>query len=167
METVTGFEHKVTSKYSHGNAIETGLFNRIELGYDNDWSGNTVYNAKVQLLNEKDTKGFGAFSVGAQNYKTSKGDWCWVGRHDGKGYRAHFGYLQSDEGHAMFGIDAPYRTETVSLEYFGGNGGRVSGAYTFNVKQIEGLSIMLVLSRPNDPANGWYHSAVFNYGFRY
>lgn len=164
--SVSGTESSISSRYTHAFGLQAGILNRAEGGLDHDYQGNAVYNLKVQLLDEQATK-FGAFSVGTMNYVRGKGDWYSVGRYDGSGYRVHAGFLSSDEMHAMVGVDAPFHNGTVSLEYMGGNGGSISSSYTFNVPQVSGLAVQLVLTRPNDAADGLQHSAVVSYGFRF
>ena len=163
----TGFEHRINPRYSWAHALQVGVFNRAEVGFDNDFLGNTVYNGKFQVFNEQQVKKT-ALSVGVWNYQHGKGDWDVVGRRDCSGYRLHCGYQQSDEGHLMAGIDAPWGNSIVSLDYNTGShsSGFGTAAVTTPIKQVPGLSFMGVLTVPTDHLNGVQHTFVLIYDHR-
>lgn len=165
-QAVTGHEPKYCEHYDHDAAFEVGLINRIEVGFDYDCHRQWTSNLKLQLLNENDLKK-GAFSIGTCNFTNGKGEWYSVGRFDGNGYRLHAGVWNTDELHGMIGLDAPYRDTTVTLEYIGGTGARYAASWAFNVKQIPGLNIQLIGSMPVKRSDGFDHSAVITYGFRF
>ena len=161
----TGFDRRISKGFAYQNGFLLGVRNRAEIGYDNDFLGNTVYNAKLQLFDESvvhDT----ALSVGTQNFANGNGDFYVVGRRDTKACRFHAGLLHSDEYHPMIGADTPWGQSTLQLEFMAGRNARATASVVTAIQQVKGLQVMLGISAPTDQRNGVQYFGQFIYNGR-
>lgn len=65
--SIYGSEKNIDPTVTHAHAITIGLFDRLEIGYDNDFKGSTTFNAKLLLLEEPED-GKWALSAGIMNW---------------------------------------------------------------------------------------------------
>lgn len=94
---VAGTDPKIDKKYGHANALTIGLFDRVEVGYDNDFLGETVYNAKALLIeNSKGLKNF-SLSAGISNWKGRQSDPYVVGSYAFEKFNLHGGWWRQRE----------------------------------------------------------------------
>lgn len=163
-----GYEHNVDPAYSFFNAATIGLFNRVEVGYDNDFRGFTSMNVKAQLFETPKWAPNMAMSVGAMNWRGDKADLYAVGRYDGKGYRLHAGWWRTmDSDRAMVGTDFPVPGGfTGALEYLSGRGGSTWGSLFYSIPQIKGLGVQIAVGFPSTHSEGIQHSALLYYSFK-
>jgi len=82
-----GTERDIDKGISHAQGVQIGLFDRVELGWDNDFLGEHTFNAKVLLVNTKDS----ALSAGIWGWKGKSNELYVVGRHDFADFRLHGG----------------------------------------------------------------------------
>lgn len=159
-----GYERRVSKGYDHYNSVTVGLFDKIEVGYDNDFRHTTSGNVKLQLHEGKGT----ALSVGVQYWSGKEAEAYAVGRYDGKGYRLHGGVLHSlGANRLMLGTDFPIgRDCTGSLEFVGGPGSQGWASIYYAIPQAPGLGVQLAVGASSDHAVGVQHSALLYYQFR-
>lgn len=162
-----GNERNIDRSYAKFNALTVGLFDRIEVGVDNDFLGTTIFNAKLQLWDSPKQMPGTALSVGFANCNGRRSDPFIVGRVDMKGYRLHAGLWRTDTIRAMFGTDFDAFGGTGSIEFLSGPGSQTWLGYYFDIKQVEGLGIMLSVGIPSDHSVGVQHAAVLNYAFKF
>ena len=72
-----------------------------------------------------------------------------------------------DTTRAMFGTDFNVFGGTGSIEFLSGPSSQTWFGYYFDIKQVEGLGIMLSVGVPSDHSQGLQHAAVLNYGFKF
>jgi hypothetical protein len=89
--------------YTFGQGVELGLGDRIEFGYDNDFLGSTLLNAKLQIVSEEMwalSAGFNGVTPGGRAPNQYL-----VGRIDFSAFRFHAGILKNDRHRLMLGVD--------------------------------------------------------------
>lgn len=163
-----GTERNIDKGYAKFNALTVGLFDRVEVGVDNDFLGTTTFNVKVQVWDSPKQLPNSALSVGFTNCNGRRSDPYIVGRYDFKEFRIHAGVWRTmDTVRAMFGTDFSLLGGTASVEFLSGPGSQTWFGYYFDIKQVEGLGIMLSVGVPSDHSAGIQHAAVLNYGFKF
>ena len=161
----TGGERNITGgAYTHYQNGIVGLFERVELGYANDFNGWTVTGCKV-LLSESET---GAVSVGLMNYDGHHADPFAVGRLDFKGWRAHGGVIRDDRHRIVLGADfeLPHGWSGMADWTSGPTGDGWVGV-NIPVRGIPGLNVMPMVGFPNTKGDGIQHSVNVWFGFRF
>ena len=155
--------HGRRAQHNYQNGI-VGLFERVELGYANDFNGWTVTGCKV-LLSESET---GAVSVGLMNYDGHHADPFAVGRLDFKGWRAHGGVIRDDRHRIVLGADfeLPHGWSGMADWTSGPNGYGWVGV-NIPVRGIPGLNVMPMVGFPNTKGDGIQHSVNVWFGFRF
>lgn len=166
---VAGNESGVSKAVSHAHGLEIGLFDRIELGFDNDTMGETVWNAKAQLWsNEKS-----AVSVGIWGWKGRQNELFAVGRHDFADFRLHggaqrvagkwFGFVGADGGCGKKGMCKEW---TWFAEY--ANGAEPVMNFAIDIPCFfDGFSIFPAYGVPIKNGAGHAWSVTLNYGFKF
>src|SRR5690349_17614909 len=163
-----GYERGVDSRYYHYNAVTIGLFDRVELGFDNDFAGFTTYNAKVQILNGESGDPNLRLSAGLANINGRHSDPYGVATYDFPQFRLHGGIWRIDGSNQGFiGTDFPLGEATGSLEYLGGPDGQAWASVFFPINQVPGLGLNLSVGLPNRRDDGVQHSALLFYGFKF
>ncbi len=159
-------EQNVSKLIGHTAGVEIGLFDRFELGYDTDFLGGNVFNAKALLLEDKDS-GY-AFSAGFQNYmpKTRYIEPFAVGRYNFKDFRLHAGWLKTDTSRLICGVDFPIGNATGMIEHTGGPGSVTQFGVSFPVPQLQGLSVLMSVGLPSRRSDGISGGILINYGVR-
>ncbi|MGV3618646.1 MAG: hypothetical protein ACO1SV_25260 [Fimbriimonas sp.] len=89
--------------YAFGQGLELGLGDRIEFGYDNDFLGSTLLNAKLQIASGETWALSAGFNGAVPGGRTS--NQYLVGRLDFSDFRLHAGILKNDRNRLMLGID--------------------------------------------------------------
>ena len=158
------YQRKVSKAYDPFDAVTVGLFDRVEIGVDNDFRGTWCGNAKLQIF-ERDRA---ALSVGATGWRGEAMDPFVVGRFDSQGFRLHGGLWRTGgAGRAMLGADFPAGREfTGSVEFLSGPGGQVWAALFYAVPQVPGLGVQAALGASSDRAVGVQHAACLFYAFK-
>src|ERR1051325_11373923 len=64
---VTGTERNVSKGYGYSQAGTFGLFDRMELGFTNDFLGNSTWDVKVQIFESPPEIPGAALSIGVEN----------------------------------------------------------------------------------------------------
>jgi hypothetical protein len=163
-----GTERNVSKGYSYFNAATVGVLNRAEIGYDNDFLGNTTYNIKVQLFDSPKKLEGTALSVGIVNCTGAYREPYVVGRHDFKDFRLHAGYWNTMGcGRFMVGADCKvFGTGTGSLEFLSGPGSTTWGSIYMPIAAVPGLGILGAVGYSSDRSQGIQHSALLMYSFK-
>ena len=164
-----GTERHIDKKITHANSINVGLFDRVELGYDNDFEGNTVYHGKLLLWESE--KVDAAVSAGWMNWdpKSDYGEPYVVARYGiPNGPRLHVGAMRNDRWRAMFGVDHGLGNDwTVAADYVSGPDAYVWLGATYNIAKMPGVSISGNAGVPIRRSDGYQYSVFVNYGFRF
>lgn len=163
-----GNEGNVDPGHSYFSATTIGLFNHGEIGYDDDFRGNTTYNVKLQLFDSPKRLPGSALSVGVINCNGNYREPYVVGRHDFKDFRLHAGYWNTQGcGRLMLGADFKMFNEgTGSIEYLSGPGSITWTSLYYPINAVPGLGIFLSLGVPLDHRDGIQHAAVLLYSFK-
>lgn len=161
---LVGYERNVWKGHDYYNAATVGLFDRVEVGYDNDFMGVTSGNVKLQLLEQSNY----ALSVGVMNWRGDKADPYVVGRLDGKGYRLHGGVWRTEgTERVMLGADFPVLTGlSGSVEFLSGPGSQGWASLFYQIPGVPGLGVMGAVGASSVRAVGTMHSVLLYYGFK-
>lgn len=163
----SGNERNVDKGVYWFHAATVGLFDRIEVGYDNDFLGSTTYNVKLQIFDSPRGLPGTALSVGVANANGGYREPYVVGRYDFKGFRLHSGYWNTMGcGRLMVGTDFPVAKGTGALEYLSGPHGQTWASLYYPIDPIPGLGIVVAVGFPADRADGIQHSALLYYTFK-
>lgn len=163
MNGTYGTEWRVTRKYTNVALPEVGLFDRFEVGLDNDYLGNTVYNGKFQFYKDSHS----ALAVGVQNMKEGTATPFVVGRYDFNGFRVHGGWMQDNTDRMIAGLDCPTPWDgTAMFDYISGPEGSVWAGWSVPIKQVPGLSVMGTVGIPLKHGEAVQHGFLVAYGFR-
>lgn len=165
-----GTERNVSKGYYYYNAATVGVFDRAEIGYDNDFLGNTTYNIKVQLFDSPARLEGTALSVGLMNCNGGYREPYIVGRHDFKDFRLHAGYWNTAGcGRMVVGADFPlFGNGTGTLEFMSGPSSITWGSVFVPVDSIlPGLGLVFAVGMPSNHAEGLQHSAMAYYSFKF
>lgn len=162
----SGTERKISKKVNHVNGLEAGLFDRIELGVDNDFANTTTWNLKILLLEGKDSTW--AISGGYMNGYDRQVDSYVVGRYDLKNLRLHAGWMQNaDGGHAMGGVDFPiFGSATGMVEYLDGPNPYGYVGINWEIPRLPGFAVMGTVCIPKKSADGMTWAVTMTYGTR-
>ncbi len=165
---VAGNERNVDKGHYWAQSVEFGLYDVMEVGYDNDFLGNTVLNAKFLLYQ---SKGAGKFLVsgGLQNVGLfdSQPDKYIVGRYDMKSCRLHAGCIYNDRFRGMVGIDAPLpKGWSIAADYVSGPGAYAWTQLTIPLP-VAGFSLGLAGGLPIDHENGIKHQISLSYDHKF
>jgi hypothetical protein len=163
-----GTERNVSKGYSYFNAATVGILDRAEIGYDNDFLGNTTYNIKVQLFDSPKQLPGSGLSVGLVNCNGSYREPYIVGKYEFKDFRLHAGYWNTMGcGRMMVGVDFPVFGEgSVSLEFLSGPGSVSWGSIYMPINALPGLGAVLAVGVPSNRSEGIQHSALLMYSFK-
>lgn len=162
-----GTESHVDKKIAHAHGLTVGLFDRVELGFDNDFAGGTNYNAKL-LLAEDPRNASWALSVGVLGFEDGKGSPYLVGRKDFKGFRAHGGVLRDGEDRLILGFDGLAFGDCVwMLDHTTGSGSMTWAALDVPVKPVDGMSVTFSLGIPQKRSDGVQGSVTLNFGTKF
>ncbi|MBN9502993.1 MAG: hypothetical protein J0H02_14550 [Armatimonadetes bacterium] len=170
---LTGNERNIDKGYSHYAWTTIGIGDGVEVAYGHDLQSGGVLSGtsytlhiKAQLYEGKNS----ALSIGASNYTGDglKCDTFAVGRYDLPFCRLHVGYMHDDEHRMIFGTDfALFGDCTGMLEWI--SGPHANGWVGFNmpIKQVPGLNLQLGVGVPADRKDGYQHTAIVWYGFKF
>lgn len=170
---IAGFDRRVDKRVQHWQGLTVGIFDGAEFGYDNDYMGTTVFNAKVRLAQGKGGKW--AVSAGVQNLdgRTGAMDKYVVGRADFKTFRVHAGYLRADRPRLISGLDGPISARlrlpegsTWMVDYVSGPLSPIWAAVNIPLGNPR-VQLMIAGGIPLQAATGWQYQFALNYGFRF
>lgn len=155
--SLNGTESRVSKKYTHWQGLQLGLFDRLELGFDNDFGHANMLNLKVNVLDgsQKFAKGL-ALSGGWTNVQGEANSPYVVGRFDVAGLRLHGGYWrQGDLDQAMVGVDKNLgKGFSAMVEHVSARAGSTYAGVYYNVPMMPGLSVGAIYGRANDRTVG-------------
>ncbi|MCX7799074.1 MAG: hypothetical protein N2109_01885 [Fimbriimonadales bacterium] len=157
-----GNERRVDPVYHHGGSLQVGLWDRLEIGYDDDFEGTATWNAKL-LLAEGPA---GALSVGWQSIEGDRATPFVVGRLDFRGWRLHAGWLRDGVSRPIAGVDAPLGSWTVMADWIGGDGATAWFGVCGEVL-TPGLCLTLSVGVPERRSDGVQHVLCLQYGVRF
>jgi hypothetical protein len=165
----TGSGSPSRAQYGHANGALVGLFDRVEVGYDNDFAGGNTYNAKLLLWEGGEKSVPGAISVGYCNANGNYGEPYVVGRYDLKNLRLHAGYWRTEGANrGIFGVDfTAFRDATAMVEHITGTGGSTWVGVCVNIPKAPGLSVMFSAKFPTSRQERVEHTVTVGYGFRF
>lgn len=165
---LSGTERNVSKGYSYFNAATVGLFDRAEIGFDNDFLGNTTYNIKVQLFDSLPKLEGTSLSVGLVNCTGAYREPYVVARRDFKDFRLHAGYWNTMGcGRMMIGADfSVFGNGTGTIEFLSGPSSITWGSLYVPIDAIPGLGVVLGVGVPSNRSEGIQHSALLFYSFK-
>lgn len=162
-----GTERNISKGYSFFNSATVGLFDRVEIGYDNDFLGGYTYNVKLQIFESPKQLPGASLSVGVMNANGGYREPYVVGRYDMKGYRLHGGYWNTmGAGRGFFGADFPVFAGTGSVEFISGDGSQTWASLYWPIDAVPGLGIFASVGFPSRKSDGIQHMALLLYSFR-
>lgn len=165
--TLSGTEPSVDKRYYHSFSAQAGLVDKIEFGFDSYFEDETLFNAKLLLI-EEPTVGKYALSIGVQNVSRSHADIYAVGRYDLDALRLHLGWLRDDRDRLMLGVDFPIGDEYYGmLDVISGDGSYVWGGGGGSVPGVPGLSFSFGVGFPVQKEDAIQHFLAFTYGIRF
>ncbi|MCH7903534.1 MAG: hypothetical protein IH944_03095 [Armatimonadetes bacterium] len=165
--SVSGTEPNVSKGIGHSHGMELGVFDRLELGYDNDFDGSTVFNTKLLLFEEPEEAKY-AISIGVADWSDAAGSAVLLGRHDFDGFRLHVAVMAEGSNRLAVGIDAPFLDiGTWTVEYASGPGAYAWGGLFLPIDSVPGLELDLFLGVPSNKSDGVQYSVGFVYGWTF
>jgi hypothetical protein len=164
---VFGTEQNVDKRIYHSQGLVVGLFDRLELGYDNDFEGTTELNAKVLLFEDPDEAAW-AVSAGVMGFVDGKGSPYIVGRHDFRGFRAHAGMLRQDGDRLMLGFDGEAFGDCVwMLDHTTGPGAMTWAGLDVPINAVPGLWVTGTIGFPHRRSDGIQGSLEVSFGTKF
>jgi hypothetical protein len=161
---VFGTEQNVDKRIYHSQGVTVGLFDRVELGYDNDFEGTTELNAKVLLFEDPEEAAW-ALSVGVMGFTDGKGSPYVVGRKDFDSFRLHAGVVRQDGDRLMLGIDGEaFGDCTWMVDYTSGPGAITWAGLDVPISQLDGLSLFAAVGVPHRRSDGVQAQLALYYG---
>lgn len=163
-----GTERNIDKSIWHSHCLTIGLFDRIEVGFDNDFLGTTTYNAKILLWETPET-GQMALSAGIQNWDgSSYSEPYLVGRYDLPFCRVHVGALRDDRWRLIAGVDFPiFGDWTGAIDFRSGPGSQIWAGFSAPIPGIDGLSLDVYGGFPIERSEGIQYSIGVTYFFRF
>lgn len=167
--SLAGVERNVSRATEYGQALTIGLWDRLEVGFESDFRGETTANVKFQLFEGPKFLPNTALSVGVTNWRGDVVDPYVVGRLDGKGYRLHAGYWRTlGADRLAIGSDFPVGGVLVgSIEHLTGRGGATWAEMTYAFERIPGLELGVAVGVPNLHEEGLQHEVTLAYAFKF
>ena len=164
----SGTERHIDKSIGHYSGLQLGLFDRLELGIDNDFMGSTVSNAKL-LLWESPNEGRSAVSIGVQNWATDNtADHYIVGRYDMPSFRLHLGAMRTDRWLVFAGIDFPVNEQwTALLDFTSGPSSSTWFGLDYAIPNINGLNITCMAGVTAVKSAGLKRAIHASYGLRF
>lgn len=162
-----GTERNISRGYAFSNSLTLGIYDRLELGVDNDFRGSTAFSAKLQLWESPKRMPGTAMSIGFTDCDGKHCEPFVVGRVDTKTCRLHTGLWRTDCIRGVFGTDFVALGGTGSVEFLSGPGSQTWLGYSFEIKQVEGLEVSLSIGVPSNHADGVRHAISLSYGFKF
>lgn len=159
-----GERFKIGERGTSWHATQIGLFDGIEFGYDNNFYGETVWNAKLQFAKTK----WGAVSGGLLNWKSGSATPYVVGRVDFEKFRLHAGWLKDDYERALVGVDfeLPWGM-TGMIDWFSAPNSYVWAGVSFEVPKLRGVNLTVSAGVPTVSGDRTLHSITLGYNIRF
>lgn len=158
------------SQIQHTNALTVGLFDRVELGFDNDYRRTSTWNAKALLV---ETPSGQMVSAGWMNASGKAGDPYLVVQAPltlgSRSARLHAGVGRfSGVGQGFLGLDMEVSDDLVAaLEHISGSSGYTWLGVWKAIPKVEGLELGLSYGHPNRRSNGTQFYAMASLSFRF
>ncbi len=157
-----GTERRVDKRYYFSHRVRVGLLDRVEVGYSNDFLGESALNVKVRVKTWKHV----TVSVGSEGMRRGlRADVYAVGLYELPTVRFHAGVLQNDRFQAMLGVDFDLGSGIVGMvDYVTGPGGAFWAGIEIPLP-LEGLSLYLAGGLPNARGEVFQHAGGLYYEF--
>ncbi len=161
-----GTERQIDKRILHSNTGAIGLFDRIEIGWVNDYGHETTFDAKVQIF---DGVSNFALSAGSMGWRGRDIDPYLVGRYDAGAYRLHAGWIrESNEHKLMLGLDADMpHGFTFLADFFSGSSSFTYLGFSYEVPAVEGLLLTVGFGIPARRSDGYQGYFNVGYGFKF
>jgi hypothetical protein len=168
----SGFARNVNKGYSWAHTATFGILDRGEIGVSNDFLGNTVYDAKVQLY-DSEKQGV-SLSIGVNRYDANArtADTFVSFRKNFTAFRFHASAYKSGSVVGVFGVDfgcghiLGCGEWSVAVEHMTGPASETWAALNSPVF-ADHFSMTFATRAPWDGGAGPQYQAVLNYGFRF
>jgi hypothetical protein len=163
---------KQNRRYVHSYAVEVGVADRVELGYDNDFGGNYIGNIKLNLMDGTKSccgvKGL-VVSCGLNNVQKGKSDPFLVVGYGLKNARVHATWMRSgSKNQAGFGVDTPILGDgALMLEHITGDSPYTWVGLTKPVPGIAGLNVGASFGFGSKSGSDTLHYVTMFYGFKF
>jgi hypothetical protein len=163
----SGFARNVNKGFSWAHTATFGILDRGELGVTNDFLGNTVYDAKVQLFDSEKQGVALSFGVCQYDVNARTADTFLSLRKDFSNFRFHATAYKSDSIVGVFGVDfGCCGGWSAALEHMTGPASETWAALNSPVFS-DHFSVTLATRAPWDGGTGPQYQAILNYGFRF
>lgn len=165
---VSGNERNVDKSVGHAWSINVGLFDRVEVGFDNDTMGGTLLHGKVNLY-EATTQDMG-LTVGWMNWSVENtyAEPYLVGRYGfANGPRLHVGTTRNDRWRVMLGADYSAGDWTWAVDWTSGPNSTTWAGFTYGIARVPGLSVSAYVGLPSVKADGIQHQVLLNYALKF
>lgn len=162
--SVSGNERHIDRSIGHGAGISAGLFDRVEIGIDDDLVGERKGHVKL-LLAEND---FGAVATGFSSWRGDKVEPYVVGFAYAGPVRLHLGWWRTQKvDRGLIGIDGELRKGlSAMVEHIAGPNAMTWAGFTYEVPGVKKLALTVSVGFPSVKADGIQHSLGLEYGFR-
>lgn len=164
-----GTERQIDKRILHSNTGVVGLFDRIEIGWVNDYGHETTLDAKVQIFDGAPGLANFALSAGFIGWRGREIDPYLVGRYDAGAYRLHAGWIRESHEHKlMLGLDADMPSGfTFLADFFSGSSSFTYLGFSYEVPSVEGLLLTAGFGIPARRSDGYQGYVNVGYGFKF
>ncbi len=162
--SASGNERRIDPGYSWAPYVQGGLYDKVDLGYDNDFLGRTDFNFKALLVEKT---GF-AFSVGMTglSFRGERPTPYAVSRFDMGKVRLHAGVMRDDRYRGMIGVDAEVVDGiTFMADCITGPGSVAWAGLNFRTP-VPGLTVSIAGGVPFRRSEGVQHQIGLAYNFK-
>lgn len=162
-----GFARNVNKGFSWGQTATIGVCDHAELGWSQDFMGHSVYDAKVQLVDDQEKFGTLSFGISAWDVDAHTNDVFLSYRKDVGNFRCHATAYRSDKINGIFGVDfAGPCGWGCAVEHQTGSDSQTWVGFT-SPQIAKGLTATLTSRLPWDGGSGSQYQVILNYGFRF
>jgi hypothetical protein len=162
---LTGTERHISRTLESTNSMAVGLFDRIEIGYDDDFNGVTSGHVKV-LLFDDGRSGLSAGYVGIIEREKSP---FVVGRINlSEKARFHAGWYHDGISRAMFGFDLALNDDwTLMADSISGRDSMTCVGFNGPLFGASGIDVTVSGGIPHTRANGYTYTVYIGYSARF
>lgn len=164
-----GTERKISKDIAYVNSFNVGLFDRIELGYDNDFEGNTVFHGKVLAWEDEEKDAAVSFGwMNAEEDLEHAQPYLVVRKGFKNAPRIHVGAVRDDRWRMIYGLDYELNEDWVlAADYVSGPNSYTWLGATYAIASVPGLSLSATFGLPSVRDDGYQWAGYVNYGFRF
>lgn len=148
---------------SHDASLQIGLFDRIEIGTDQNLRGQGTWNLKVKIVEAADT----AIAVGFTDHSGRTTNWFGVASQSVGKLTLHGGWWRTDDRSSLI-VGAEYEIGEISLmaDHISGSEGSTWLGLSAPIAHVPGLEFGTALGVPNR-RSGLLHTFYVTYTFRF